>query len=53
VGIFRVRWVDIDEEPDEVAKVLRRHPEWSQRELEELQDARLRARGVSSDEEIR
>jgi hypothetical protein len=46
VGIFKVRWVDVDEEPDEVEEVLRRHPEWSRRELEELRDTRRRARGL-------
>ena len=45
VGVFKVRWEDMDEQPDEVEETLRRRPEWSRRELEELREARRRAHG--------
>ena len=45
VGVFKVAWEDRDEQPDEVEETLKRHPEWSRRELEELKEARRRAHG--------
>ncbi len=45
VGVFKVRWTDYDEQPDEVEETLKRHPEWSRRELEELREARRKAHG--------
>jgi hypothetical protein len=48
VGVFKVTWEDRDEQPDEVEETLKRHPEWSRRELEELKEARRRAHGDKS-----
>lgn len=45
VGVFKVAWEDRDEQPDEVEETLKRHPEWSRRELEELEKARKRVHG--------
>ena len=47
IAVARVKWVvdEAEEEEDEVEVVLRRHPEWDRGLLEELYEARRRARG--------
>jgi hypothetical protein len=49
VIVFKVAWEDRDEQPDEVEETLKRHPEWSRRELEELREARRRIHGDKPD----
>jgi len=47
LAVFKVKWGGgEDEEEDEVEAVLRKHPEWDRRLLEELREERRRARGA-------